>query len=238
MKPPLLTGSSRPRGSKPKSLRQRSRMQPQPARVNTHGHARALNLVCLPSYWAPCWCQILPVSLPVSLLISPAAWLSSRWQLQLHPAGLPGQGAIQVLQGGLAGEVELVLAAVHLCDGLLLFGTAEHDPAAASSAGTASGLCGLHRWTAAGVSWGSLGGQQAGEGRGIPGWSCAASWKPSVLVFLMLAGQFHTGHARFRGLSPPSLDLRCGLRPEGLCALSQMLGFWAAGRLVWPVPGV
>lgn len=63
----------------------------------------------------------------------------------MNQGSSPRQRAVQVLQGGVAGEVELVLAAVHLCDGLLLFGTAKHDPAAACSAGTASGLSGLHK---------------------------------------------------------------------------------------------
>jgi hypothetical protein len=76
-------------------------------------------------------------------LVGASLWIALA--LLLHQAGLPRQRAIKVLQGCIAGEVQLVLAAVHLDDGLALFGTAKHNPAAASSAGTASGLSGLHR---------------------------------------------------------------------------------------------
>lgn len=139
MKPPLLTGSSRPRGSKPKSLQHKNSTKQEQGEPGATIHSQWVKLLHTPTLILPCRWQILPVSrllLPSQLLISAANSFSA--------AGSPGQAAIQILQGGLAGEVELVLAAVHLGDGLLLFGTAKHNPAAACSAGTASGLCGLH----------------------------------------------------------------------------------------------
>jgi hypothetical protein len=98
-KPPLLTGSSRPRGSKPKSLH--TAAQQQDATSTSQGQHTPPHQACpLLANLPCCWCPILPVSRPASadlpcclvflLLIAAAAcrWLT---RAGCHPgtAGRP-----------------------------------------------------------------------------------------------------------------------------------------------------